>query len=157
MQLRKITKLSELNLKPKAIEFAVMNFVRDSHTEESGADPLGLYNQTLENIAACTLFRHDDSRNFWAAEVSGEIMAYALTHTSKDVDNKLCYWATQAWVHPRLRNTPIVKEMWQTLRNDAFNSMAAHIIIPSSRGVRGYCRFLGTGWKPYITLLKEDL
>jgi hypothetical protein len=134
-----------------------MNFVKESHTVESGADPLGLYQQTLESIAACTVFRHDDSRNFWVADKDGEVMAYAMTHVSKEVDNKLCYWATQAWVHPALRNTPLVKEMWNVLRNDAVESLAEHIIIPSSRGSRGYCRFLGKNWKPYVTLLKEDL
>lgn len=155
--LRKITNLQQLNLKPKAIEFAVMQFVNDSHSKESGANPVGLYQQTLESIAAATIFKQDNSRNFWLADQDGEVMAYALTHVSKDVDNNLCYWMTQAWVHPILRNTPIVKDMYRQLRQDAFASVCRHIIIPSSRGVKGYCRFLGKGWKPYCTLLKEEI
>lgn len=84
-------------------------------------------------------------------------MAYALTHVAKDVDNQLCFWMTQAWVHPKIRGQKVVKEMLQQLREEAKRLLCRHIIIPSSRGVAAYCRFLGKGWKPHVTLLKEDI
>lgn len=156
MQLKLIKNLSNLNLKPRAIEDAVNSFVLDSHTNETGAECIGLYNQTIENIFNYTNCL-DNSRQFWMAEEDGEVMAYAMCHVSKDVDNKLCYWITQAWVHPLLRGTKQVKEFYSILREEAKKNLCSHIIVPSSRGVEAYCRFLGKGWKPYVTLLKEDL
>lgn len=155
--LRKVNNLDGLKLNPQAIEKAVAAFVQDSRTYESGADPAGLYQQTIENIAAITVYKQDNGRYFWLADYEGEVMAYALTSVSKDVDNKLCYWMTQAWVHPALRRQPIVKHWLQVLREDARRQMCAHIMIPSSRGAKAYCRFLGVGWKPYVTILKEDI
>lgn len=152
-QLRKIKSLSNLILKVNAIEDAVWSFVNDSHCNE---DLVGLHNQTIENIfhySQCP----DDTRNFWLADEDGEVMAYAMTHISKDVDNKLCYWITQAWVHPVIRGSKQVKEWFQIFREEAKKNLCAHIIVPSSRGVEAYCRFLGKGWHTYVTLLKEDL
>lgn len=156
-QFRIINKLNEATLYPGAIEQAVRSFVKESHSEESGVDTQGLYQQTIENIAASTTFKLDGSRSFWIAEEDGEVMAYALTHVSKDVDNRLCYWMTQAWVHPILRGSKQVKQMYKQLTDHAKKMLCAHIIIPSSRGVKGYCRFLGEGWKPHVTLLKKDI
>ncbi len=147
----------DLKLRPGAIEAAVRSFVEDSHAEESGANKLGLYHQTIEGIAAATVFKMDQSRQFWVADEEGEVMAYALTHVSKDVDNSLCFWMTQAWVHPILRGSKQVKGWLQLLRAEAKKNLCKHIIIPSSRENRAYCRFLGKGWKPYVTLLKEDI
>lgn len=146
-----------LGLQPGAIESAVKAFVEDSHADESGADKRGLYQQTVENIAAATVFKIDNSRQFWLADEEGEVMAYALTHVSKDVDNSLCFWMTQAWVHPILRGSKQVKGWIQLFRAEAKKNLCKHIIIPSSRENRAYCRFLGKGWKPYVTLLKEDI
>jgi hypothetical protein len=156
-QLRKITSLEEVQLLPLAIEKAVAAFVYDSHTAETGASPEGLYHQTLENIAACTVFRQDGSRHLWMADHEGEVVAYALCHISKDVDNKLCYWMTQAWVHPIMRGKKEVKGWFQKLRTEAKKNLCSHILIPSSRGTAAYCRFLGRGWKPYVSILKEDI
>lgn len=156
-QLRKINSLKELNLFPGAIELAVKSFVKDSHTEESGAEPQGLYQQTLEGIAAATIFRQGDSREFWIADEGGEVMAYALTHVSKDVDNKLCYWMTQAWVHPVIRGSKDVKSWIGLFEEDAKQKLCSHMIIPSSRGIDAYCRFLGQDWKLYVSLLKKDI
>lgn len=154
--LRRVRHLNELSLRPKAIEEAVEAFVKESDTEESGADPVGLYNQTIENIfyySQCP----DESRQFWMSDEDGEVMSYAMCHISKDVDNKLCYWITQAWVHPVLRGSKQVKAWFEVFRQEAKKNLCSHIIVPSSRGVEAYCRFLGKGWRPYVTLLKEDL
>lgn len=154
---RIVKDLSELKLNKMAIERAVDSFVKDSHTEETGADPDGLYNQTIEGIALATIFSHDNSRHFWIAEENGEVMAYALTHVAKEVDNKLCFWMTQAWVHKSLRGKQEVKKMYERLKEEASRLMCKHIVIPSSRETKSYCRFLGKEWHPYVTLLKTDL
>ena len=139
-----------------AIEKAVKSFVADSHTEETHADPIGLYNQTLECIAQAVLFKQD-GRQFWMAEHDGEVYAYALAHVSKDVDNCLCYWITQAWVHPQVRHHKIVKIWRDQLIEQAKKCMCKHILIPSSRSTRAYLRFLGHGFHKYVELLKADL
>ena len=156
-QLRKVSNLKEVNLFPGAIELAVRSFVADSHTKESGADPDGLYQQTIEGIAAATFLRQNDSRDLWLADEDGEVMAYTLTHVSKDVDNRLCYWITQAWVHPMIRGSKMVKSWIKLFEGDAKRKMCSHMIVPSSRGAAGYCRFLGEGWGSYVTLLKKDI
>ena len=153
IQLRKINKLPS-TLKPKAIERAVAAFVSQSHAENVDKD--GYFNQIIENIAAVVLFR-SPGRNVWLAEDDGEVVAFALTHVAKDVDNKLCYWQTDAWVDPKWRHKPEVKEWSKLLEEDAAASFCKHIIIPSSREPKAYCRFLGKGWHPYVVLLKKDL
>lgn len=157
MQLKKIDKLSDLKLKPRAIEEAVEDFVKDSHTLETKADPLGLYNQTIEVIANATIFAHDDSKQFWVADEDGQVMAYALCHLSKDVDNQLCFWITQAYVAPKCRRTPQVKQWMEQLRAEAKRLLCKHIIMPSSRNTKAYLRFLGHDSHVYCTLLKQDI
>lgn len=155
--LRKVSSLAELNLHPGSIEKAVGEFVKDSHTEETGANPDGLFNQTIESIAAATTFATDKTKQFWAYTENGELLVYVLTHITKDVDNSLCYWITQAYVDKSLRSTPDVKRMYKQLQIEAKRLLCKHIIVPSSRGVEAYCRWLGKTWHPYVTLLKTDL
>lgn len=155
MEFKIITELpTHLNI--GAVERAVKSFVKDSHTEDTYADPTGLYNQTLESIAQAVLFKMD-GRQFWMAEYEGEVYAYALAHISKDVDNQLCYWITQAWVHPNVRTHKIVKLWKDQLVNEGKRMMCRHIVIPSSRSTKAYLRFLGKGWHKYVELLKVDL
>jgi hypothetical protein len=40
---------------------------------------------------------------------------------------------------------------------DAAASFCKHIIIPSSREPKSYCKFLGQGWHQYVVLLKKDI
>lgn len=155
MELIKITKLPT-SLNSGAIEKAVKSFVKDSHTEETKADPVGLYNQTLECIAQAIMF-NQDGKQFWLASHEGEVYAYAISHVSKDVDNCLCYWITQAWVHPQIRGHKIVKIWRDQLITEGKRLFCKHIIVPSSRGSKGYLRFLGQGWHKYVELLKVDL
>lgn len=155
IELKVITRLPD-HLNDGAVERAVKAFVEDSHTEETHSDPKGLYQQTLEGIAQSVLF-HVDGRQFWMAEYEGEVMAYAMTHISKDVDNQLCYWMTQAWVHPQIRHHKIVKIWKDQLIAEGKRLMCRHIIVPSSRGMKGYLRFLGKGWHKYVELLKINL
>lgn len=153
---RVITDLATTELESGAIQEAVTAFVKESHAKESGADEQGMYQQTIETIAALTIL-NNNSGQFWLSDENGKVMSYALTHVAKDVDNQLCYWMTQAWVNPVLRGKPIVKQMYRRLIEEAKRLMCKHIIIPSSREPKSYCRFLGKGWSPYLTLLKVDL
>ncbi len=153
--LRKVNELPP-TLKPKAIERAISAFIEDSHSTDVPIDPNGLFNQLVENVASVCIFKVP-GRYFWIAEDDGEVIAWALTHVSKDVDNNLCYWQTDAWVAPQWRGKPEVKLWNKQLEDDAKASFCKHIIIPSSRNTEAYCRFLGQGWHPYVMLLKKDL
>lgn len=146
-------------LNPGAIERAVKSFIEDSHIQEGKVDELGMFNQTIESIASATIFSpNNDSRQFWIITGDNqEVLAYYLAHVSKDIDNKLCYWITQAWAHPSIRGTKMIKEGWGQIRDEAKRLLCKHIVIPSSRNPKAYCRFLGKGWHQYATLLKEDI
>lgn len=154
---RKVTELPA-SLKPGAIEAAVAAFVKDSRADNVPLDADGLYNQLITNIACITIMKNYPTGQFWLAEDHhGNVIAWAMGNVSKDVDNQLCMWWTNAWVAPSYRRTPIVKEWFQQLRAEAKRLMCKHILIPSSRGVEAYCRFLGKQWHPYVTILKEDI
>ena len=155
MEFKKVVDLPE-GLTYSAIEDAVKEFVKDSHTEETHADPVGLFQQTLEVMASVVVNKSDQSQ-CWLAHENGEVFCYVLAHVSKDVDNKWCYWITQAWVNKKIRGKKEVKEWYQQLRQEAKRLQCSHIIVPSSRGVEAYLRFLGKGWHLYLTLLKEDI
>lgn len=145
------------SLNPGAIDRAIANFIRDSHVTEVQLSESGLKQQITDTIASIVVFKNNPTAFFWAAEHDGEITAWALTHVSKDVDNSLCYWMTDAWVVPYLRRSPVVKQYLEALRADAKHLMCKHILIPSSRGTKAYCRFLGKEWHPYLSILKEDI
>ncbi len=150
--LRKVKSIPA-TLNPKAIERAVAAFVQQSHADNVDKD--GYYNQLIENMAAVLLFQ-TPGRNVWIAEDAGEVIGFALTHVAKDVDNKLCYWMTDAWIAPHMRGT-VAKEWHMLMEADAQASFCKHIIIPSSREPKSYCRFLGEGWHQYVVLLKKDI
>jgi len=150
--LRKVKSIPA-SLNPKAIERAVASFVEQSHADN--VDKNGYYNQIIENMAAVLLFRQP-GRNVWIAEDAGEVIGFALTHVAKDVDNKLCYWMTDAWIDPKWRHT-VAKEWHMLMEADAAASFCKHIIIPSSREPKSYCKFLGQGWHQYVVLLKKDI
>lgn len=152
-QLKKVSSIPD-SLSLHAIDRAVGAFVEQSHAEN--VDKTGYYNQIIENIASVVIFKVP-GRYFWLAEENGEVVAWALTHVAKDVDNKLCYWQTDAWVHPKWRHKPEVKQWNKLLEEDAKANFCKHIIIPSSRDPKAYCRFLGEGWHTYVVLLKKDL
>lgn len=138
---------------PKSMDNAVGNFVNSSHCKEN---KLGLYHQTLEGIAGIVINKPNNSF-LWLAEEGSNVVAYALTHTSKDVDNKMCYWMTQAWMDPKYRNTGYSKQCLAKLRQHAKDLYCKHILIPSSRSTKAYLRFLGSKWHTYVEILKEDI
>jgi len=139
-----------------AIAEAVTAFIKEGNIGRN-VDPVGFFNQTMEAIAAATVFNNNDGRQFWMLGEKGKVLAYALAHISKDVDNTFCYWVSQAWVDKSLRRSRLVREMWEMLRAEAKKTMCKHIIFPTSRNVKPFLRFLGEGWHEYATLLKEDI
>lgn len=141
------------DLDVKSVDRAVQEFTKDSHCIDN---KIGLANQTIENIARSVLTNCKD-QFFWGVIDNNELTGYVLTHLSKDVDDSLCYYMTQAWLHPKYRHSLFAKNCLQKLREHAKDLGCKHIIIPSSRGTNGYLRWLGKQWHVYVTLLKEDI
>jgi len=154
--IRKITDIPK-SLNPGAIDRAIAAFVRDSRVDPKTTDLAGLQQQLTDAMASVVIFKNNPACYLWLAEESGEVVAWMLCHVSKEVDNSLCYWMTDAWVHRSLRRNPVVKQWYQLFREDAKRLMCKHILIPSSRNNAAYLRFLGKGWHEYLTILKEDL
>ncbi len=156
LKLQKLTELPK-SLNPGAVDRALESFVRDSHVLTEGVDGAGVLQQLRDNVAASILFKNSPESFIWAAEENGEVAAWAMTHTSKGIDNRSCYWMTNAWVAKQHRRQPYVKEWFKALKDDAKALGCAHILIPSSRNSKAYCRFLGGGFHEYLTILKEDI
>lgn len=143
------------DLKPNAIEHAIEQFLVDSRVKN--VDEVGMFNQTIETIAQSTMFASNNSHEFWLAHVDGEVKAYAIAHISKDIDNKLTYTISQAWACKELRGKPIIKEWRDMLIAHAKQNLCKHIMVPASRHVKPYLRFLGHGFHEYVTLLKTEI
>lgn len=137
-----------------SIQMAVTDFLRTSHIPK-GVDQKGLYQQTLGSISQATFLRQGG--DFWIATLDGKLCAYLLARIVVDIDNRLTYWVSQAWVHKDWRRSPEVKLGWQKIRERAKNCLCSHIVIVSSRSTKAYLRWLGKDWTTYATLLKEDL
>lgn len=124
-------------------------------------DRLGFYNQTIENIAAATfLERGGDFWLIWENEKGSEpsrALGYALCSMSKDVDNQLTYFGTQAYADPSIRHTQVIKDLWQKVEDYAKQHFCKHFILVSSRKTEAYRKFLGNEWQEYAVLLKKDI
>ena len=155
--MNELQKINNLPVPAASIDAAVKSFVSESDQYHVPHDKRGLYNATLESMAACLTNKADDSRHLWLAWEGGKVLAYVLCHITKDVDGSLCYYMTQAWVAPELRRSAAVKSWYQKLREEAKQKLCKHIVVPSSRNTEAYLRFLGKGWHVYCTLLKEDI
>lgn len=140
------------NLNHRAIERAVWELVSEI---EIGGDKVGLFNQTLKTIASATVL--GGQNDFWMAEEDGEVMAYATAHFCTDIDDKLNYAIPQAWVHPKYRRNPIVREWWRRIKGRARQGLAQHLTIVSSRNPKAFARFLGGNLTTYATLMLENL
>lgn len=137
------------------IEDAVRDFMVSSHLGE-GVSPEGFLNQTLQAIAGATYLSGAGSE-FWLMTEHDKVIAYVLAHITKDIDNSLTYWISQAWVLKDRRGDIAIRMAWQKIRDRAKACFCKHIVVVSSRGSDGYCRWLGEGWHEYARLLKEDL
>jgi len=146
------------NIITSEIEQAVTAFCMESDTEYKSCNNMqGLFQQTMENIGNIVITKPAGQFLWLDTDAVGRVNGYVLTHVSKDVDNKFCYYMTQAWLYPKFRNTHYSKEAIKLLRQHAKELMCKHIIVVSSRNTKAYIRFLGGKFKPYVMLLKEDI
>lgn len=136
------------------VEEGVLDFMKTSHFPK-GIDPQGFYHQTLEAIAQATYL--GGGGEFWLGTIDGQVVIYILGHVGKDMDNRLTYHVSQAWVRKDYRRNPVVKEWWEAIRQRAKNLFCGHLVITSSRNYKAYERFLGHGMHLYATMLKEEL
>ena len=136
------------------IQAAVTSFIHDSHMPE-GIDLEGFRRNTLQAIASATIM--GQGGDFWMATKRGELVAYVLASIGNNLDGKLAYQVSQAWVRKDYRRTPIVREWWGQIKERARNCMCGHLVIMSSRNPKAYERFLGDGVKKYADLLKMSL
>src|SRR5258706_11862589 len=90
----------------KELEIAVKNFCQESDKEYRSCNNLqGLYQQTMQNMGDL-IVNKSAGRFLWLdTDEVGRVLGYVLTHISRDVDNELCYYMAQAWLHPKYRNT----------------------------------------------------
>lgn len=141
---------------PKQIEAAVVDFMKTSHMPE-GIDLNSFYNQTLQSIAARSVMNQPGG-DLWLGICDGELYTYILAHMGADLDGRMAYTVTQAWVRKDQYRKPWVKEAWEKVRQRAKSVFAKHFVVISSRGNdKAYCRFLGKGFHFYASLLKEEL
>lgn len=120
-------------------------------------NPLGFYNQTIEVIANATfLNRGGDFWLIWDDETK-EALGYAICSISKDIDNQLTYWGTQAYADKRIRHKSIIKELWNDIEEFAKQRFCKHFVMVSSRETKAYQKFLGNEWHEYAVLLKKEI
>jgi hypothetical protein len=137
------------------IEEAVKDFIRTSHTPH-GVDHQGFYQQTLRAIANASYL--NQGGDLWLGIIDGELVTYILAHVGQDIDQKLSYTVSQAWVRDDQRGQRWVKQAWEKVRQRAKDCLCGHFMIISSRGNdAAYCRFLGKGFHYYASMLKEEL
>jgi len=134
------------------IETAVMDFIRTSHVPY-GIDIAGFYQQTLAAIANCTYM--GGGGDFWIGTKDGKLTTYVLAHVSKDIDHRMSYNVSQAWVRKDYRTKRVVKDWYEQIRQRAKDLFCGHLVITSSRNPEAYKRFLGHGLSDYAVLLKE--
>lgn len=136
------------------IERAILDFVDHSELPQ-GVDINSLIEGTKEAMASCTYLRAGGE--LWIGHLDQQVLVYVIASVTKDIDNKLTYHISQAWVRKDFRGNKIVKEWWNKLRKRAKALMCNHLMITSTRGIDSYCRFLGNGLHLYAHLLKEEL
>lgn len=161
--LLQLTREIPQSFSPQQFDEAVKAFADETDVH---GDKVGFINQTLESIAAATFLRREGSGNdFWIArepfrygsQFSEYLGGYVLANISKDVDNQLCYWISQAWLAPKYRGQGLVKIYWNTLKEHAKKNFCRHILIVSGRGNKVYQRLLGKNLHEYVHIIKEDI
>lgn len=139
----------------KQIEDAVHDFIKTSHVPE-GVDIQGFYHQTLKGIANASYL--NQGGDLWLGMLDGQLVTYILAHVGQDIDHKLTYTVSQAWVRKDQRGKPWVKWAWEKVRQRAKDCLCGHFMVISSRGNdKAYCRFLGKGFHYYASILKEEI
>lgn len=137
------------------IESAVRDFIVSSHSDDGTISVPGFYNQTLQCMANATYL--GQGGELWLGTLNGQLLIYILALVNTDIDGRLTYHVSQAWVREDYRGNLIVKDWWEAVRKRAKNLFCSHLVIVSSRGHKAYERFLGHGLKLYAHMLKEEL
>lgn len=150
----RLTRLIPESLRHGAVEDAVMSFISENDVKGSKR---GFFQQTIQAIASATFLNTNGSKDFWVAEEKGEVMGYVLASVNVDIDNSLCYWIHQAWVHKKYRGHSVVRESINTIKTHAKKLMCSHLIAIGNRKPKAYCRFLGQKTEVYAHLLKMPL
>ena len=133
---------------------SIKAFYKDSRMEN--VEEQGFIDETAQKMSAAVY--RDYGIDLWVVKLKGgSCGGYLLASFVLAVDNKLTYWISQAYIAPKYRGTELKNMCWEKIRDYAKSNFCRHIVVVSSRGSDGYCRFLGKGWHPYATLLKEDL
>lgn len=135
------------------LEQAVRQFATENH---SPSEYSGLVQQTYENILHATELK-SPGRYLWLVLQDNKPVGYIMSHLGKDVDNRMCYWITQAFAAPEVRGERFIKDFYQILKKHAKELFCSHILIPSSREAKAYMRWLGPDLHIYVTTLKEDI
>lgn len=137
------------------IEEAVKDFIRSSGIPR-GVDIQGFYNQTLQGIANAAI--QGQGNDLWLGVAGDELWIYLLGHLGNDIDGRMTYTVSQAWVRKDQRGQKWVKEVWAQVRQRAKNCLCKHFMVISTKENDAvYCRFLGRGFHKYATLLKEEI
>lgn len=155
MKLCKVTgELARQETTRDELEYHVRLFAEESNQYDIPMDEDGFYDQTILGIVRRGLA--NEGGDLWLGIDNGSVTAFALTHTSVDVDNKLCFWITCAYVAKHYRGTQYFSDCYGVLEAEAKRLGAAHVVIPSSRNNAAYLRKL-PGFHPYVMLLKKDM
>lgn len=137
------------------IEEAVQDFIKTSHVPK-GVDLNGFYQQTLRAIANASYL--GQGGDLWLGIMDGQLVTYILAHVGQDIDHKLVYTVSQAWVRQDQRGKKWVKEAWNKLMQRAKDCLCGHVMVISSREDDDvYCRFLGHGFHKYASMLKTEI
>jgi hypothetical protein len=135
------------------LEQAVRQFALENHAPQEYE---GLVQQTYENILHATELK-TAGQFLWLVLQDEKPVGYVMSHLGKDVDNKMCYWLTQAYADPSVRGERFLKELYPVMKKHAKDLFCSHILIPSSRSAEAYMRWLGPNLHIYATILKEDI
>lgn len=137
------------------LDLAIKGFMQDSHMPP-GVDANGFYESTLQAMANAT-YVGAGGCEMWIGTMDDQLVSFVMATVVKEIDNRLTYWVSQAWVRKDQRRKPWVKEAWQKIRTRAKEAFCSHMVVVSSRNDEAYCRWLGKGWHRYAGLLKEDI
>lgn len=147
------------NFLPKGFNDQFANAVNDfmaSSEMPYGIEKQGFYYQTLQAIANSAIL--GQGRELWLGIKDGQLYTYILASISPDIDGRLAYTVSQAWVREDQRGKPWVKTAWETVRQRAKDTLCSHFVVHSSRtNTKVYCRFLGKGFHKVAEILKEEL
>jgi len=147
------------SLKLASLEKCVERCYEESGQADKGVEKRGYIDQTLGVVAGSTFL--NKGGDCWIIEnEDGTCGGYLLASFVVDIDNKPCYWVSQAYVDKEHRGGigSFRDYCWQIVRQHAKSHFCHHLVVVSSReNSKAYCKLLGRNFLEYAALLKEDL